>query len=296
MGKRSGTFFAAAMLLALTPSWRGEEGDGGIGAVGGEAAGRVKTGPAQQKLATEDAGCLGKGGWEVELGYEFASARRAFDADGSADRRRMLRTHDVSLSVKYCVHNKLDLGLAFGYADIRDEEEKPSTGRGLSDLEFNVKLNILNDEKRSLLVSCISAATFPTGRWAESDSLAISNEFVAWDNRFVVTKDFGERWTATFDAGYTLPIGGRRGEYRGTLSANIAVGFQAADLVQPEIELNFSSDFFEGAADTATLAVTAGFIIPLKENVVVKIGAQQVVAGWKADMATVGIFGVIFGF
>ncbi|MCX7804529.1 MAG: transporter [Planctomycetota bacterium] len=289
----TGLFFAcAALAFEWTPSFAGE-GNGGDGD-GGGAEGNSR--PAPQKLATEDAECLGKGGWEIELGYEFATARRVFDADGSAEPRRSMRTHDASLSVKYGVLDRLDLGLVFGYGEIRDREEEPSAGRGLTDPEFNLKVNILKDGERDLFVSFLSAATVPAGRWAESDSLAISNEFVTCDNRVVVTKHFGERWTATFDAGYTLPIGGRRKEYRGTFSANVAVGFQAWDMVQPEIELNFSSDFFRGTTDQAALAVTAGFIVPLRENVVLKMGAQQTVAGWKSDMSTVGILGIIFGF
>jgi hypothetical protein len=41
-----------------------------------------------------------------------------------------------------------------------------------------------------------------------------------------VTKDWG-RWTANADVGYSLPFGNRRGDARGLLTGNVALGYQA---------------------------------------------------------------------
>lgn len=113
----------------------------------------------------------------------------------------------------------------------------------------------------------------------------VSDRFTSLYNGIAVSKDWTDRLTSNLDIGYACALGGHREGYRGTLSANAALGYHVTEWLQPEIELNYSHDLARGG-DSDLLAVTAGLIICASDHVRVGVGVQQGVAGRNADQST----------
>jgi len=108
----------------------------------------------------------------------------------------------------------------------------------------------------------------------------------SFNQNVVASKDWGKA-TTNFDVGYALPLGSRRETARGTLSVDIAGGYQMRSWLQPEVELNYGHEFVSGEGDSEVLATTIGLVMPLHERVRVNAGVQQGLWGRNADKATV---------
>lgn len=241
------------------------------------------------KLNTEDATPVDPGQWEIELSYEFVRARRAFTDSWARTPRPFLRGEGYGLGVTYGVVENLNIGIGLGYASVYDRDADELHVRGLTDLEIGAKWRFYRDEARRLEIAYVPALTLPTG---EDE---VTDDFFNLYNGIAVSKDWTDRLTSNFDFGYNQAIGGHRGGYSGTLSANAALGYHITDWLQPEIELNYAHDFNHDD-DADLIAATAGFIVCLRDNVRLDVGVQRALAGQNADHGTAFLAALTFAF
>jgi hypothetical protein len=247
------------------------------------------------KLNTEDATPVGTGEWEFELSYGLLHSRRQFDDDWSRVSRPLLREEALGLALTHGVARDLDLGLAVGYAELYDRDTGALDGRGFTDLEVGAKWRFYRDSDSRLELAYTPAVVLPTGRREDDDRLGLTDDFLSVYNGIAASKDWGGRWTSNFDLGYSWPIGEDRHDFRGTLSSNVALGYQLNGWLQPEVELNYEHEFHHGH-DADSLAATAGLIVCLTESVRLDIGVQRSIAGRNADHGSAAAAALTFAF
>ena len=164
---------------------------------------------------------------------------------------------------------------------------------GSMDLAVGAKWRFYKDEDAGLEIAYVPSVTFPTGKDGTAGRLGASDEFTTLFNGIAISKDWGGRWTSGLDLGYAYPIGGKRDGYRGTLSSDVALGYQWTESVQPEIELNYTHDFNHGA-DADSLAATVGLIICLRDDLRLDVGVQRALAGRNCDLGTTCIVALTY--
>jgi hypothetical protein len=248
------------------------------------------------KLNTADASPVDPEHYEVEMGYSWTQAKRAFDADGDTHQRELAREQAVGLALTVGLVPNVDVNIGLDYLWLRDDDNvAPTTGEGLGDLCFGGRYRFFTSEHYGIEAAWITGVTVPTGSDGSDDELGVSQEFWSWDNSLVVTKDL-ERLTMNAEVGWSQPLGEDRGDDRGTLIANLAAGYQILEWLQPEVELNYSRKYANGEADESALAVTAGLVMPINDCLRVNLGVQQAVWGENADKATAAMLAVKLGF
>jgi len=255
--------------------------------------------PEHAKLNTEDATPVDPGHFELEFAYSFTRATRQWDDHWSGENRGLMREHGFEVGLTYGVVENLDVGFGVGWADIYDRDYDaddiagPHYGRGATDLAIGAKWRFYHNEERGLSFAYVPGLTVPTGRRSNRNHIGPSQEFWSFDQRLAMSKDWG-RWTMNADLGYSLPFGSRRDDARGTLDANLAVGHQLYEWLQPELELNYAHDFVHRGGDADVVAVTGGVIMPLSESWRVETGVQHAIAGRNADQATAAMVSAIY--
>ncbi|RLA88724.1 MAG: hypothetical protein DRG20_05680 [Deltaproteobacteria bacterium] len=251
--------------------------------------------PEWAKLATDDAGTVGKGGIEIEFGYTFNYAKKAMDNDWHKEDRGILREHEFGLSIAYGILDNLDISADTGYANLYDHDSDPEKGEGFCDLGLGIKYRFLKLKSLDLELAYITSLSIPTGRFSDSHRLGPSDEFWAWENKIALSRDFG-KLTMNMDFGFSLPFGKYRENERGTLSYDLAVGYQIVKWLQPEIEINYEHGFVKDEDDNDSIFLTAGFIMPLTDHFKGKVGLQQTVTGRNTDYTTSIILALTLSF
>jgi hypothetical protein len=241
------------------------------------------------KLNTQDATTLDEGAWEVELSYGLLQSRHEFRNSWGRGRRPYYREEALGLGVTYGLAEDLSVGGALGYMGIYDRTAADPMVSGWTDLSLEAKWRFFEDTARRLEVAYTPSLSLPTG------GAGVTDDFVVLYNGIAVSTDWTDRLTSNFDFGYAHAFGARRGDYRGTVSANAALGYHVTDWLQPEVELNYAHDFAH-SSDADLLAVTLGAIICVHENVRLDVGVQQALAGRNADQATAFLAALTFAF
>jgi len=200
------------------------------------------------------------------------------------------------VAVTIGVAPNLDVGLGLDYVWLHEEDsDGPRRGRSIGDLSFGGRYRFYRSEALSLEIAYITGFTVPTGSRSDRDDLGTSQEFWSWDNAVALSKDWG-RWTANAELGFSLPFGEKRGEARGTLVANLAVGYQIFDWLQPEVELGYFRDYFESDDCADALALTVGLVMPVNDLVRVNVGVQHGLWGRNADQTMAFMLAVKLAF
>jgi hypothetical protein len=103
----------------------------------------------------------------------------------------------------------------------------------------------------------------PTGTRATPTSLGTTQGEWSLGGALVASADRGP-WTANAELGWSSRLGAAAGDDLGLLVANLAIGFQLAPWLQPEVELNYQHEL-EGAAepDERVLWATGGLVFPV---------------------------------
>lgn len=279
MGRLRSGLAAAVVAAALVCG--AEESGGGL------SLGSVsECSPERGKIGTADASPVDPGHVELEFGYSWSQARRAWDSDRNSEGRDLAREQAAGLAVTAGIVRDIDVSVCMDYLWVRDDgNDSPTTGDDLGDLSIGGRWRFLSVEDHAFEVAWISGFTMPTGREEDEHELGTSQGFWTWDNALAVSKDWG-RWTANGDVGYALAFGKDRDDARGTFTADVAAGYHVLDWLQPEVELNYGRDLVRNEADCESLAVTAGLVMPLNETVRVNTGIQQGVWGRNCDKVT----------
>lgn len=256
------------------------------------------------KINTADASPVDPGHFEMEPSFSYTRSERTWDSGGHAQGRGLFRDQTIGLSFTAGLVENVDVNLSTGYSWLKDNDNDfdedgelfgPSRGEDFADLEVNGRYRFYSNEERHVEIAYIAGLTIPTGNSSDQEGIGTSQEFWSFNQTLVATKDWGQ-WTLNGDLGYALPIGNKRDDARGTLSADIAVGYQLKSWLQPEVELNYSRELLANEDDAQVLALTAGLIMPLNETLRVNVGVQQGIWGENADKATTVVTAVKFAF
>lgn len=264
-------FALAVLASSLSRAWAGSELE-----------------PDTTKLVAEDAYTVSPGDVELELTYGYAEATHAFGAGNHVVRRGKSRSHDVAGKATFGLTERLEAAILYSWGDLRDEEETAAAGQGFGDAAILFKWNVLNSEDGQTALAYLPGVTFPTGEATSESELGLGQDCFSFDQLIALTFIKG-RAAANLDAGYSLPFGEDRFDYRGQFVADAAAGYQLLRWMQPELELNFAHEVVDYEQDSDVLAVTAGVILNLTGKWRVDAGLQQAVYGRNADRSTAGI-------
>lgn len=256
------------------------------------------------KINTAAASPVDPGHYEIEPTFTSTWATRYWNGSGDSQSRGRLRAQKLGLSVTSGVVEDIDITVRGGYSWLKDNENDfdvndnvmgPSTGNNFSDLAVSGRYRLYKDRQRHLEIAYIAGLTIPTGSSSDWDEIGTSQEFWSIDQKLVATRDWGY-WTINGDIGVTLPIGDKRENHRGLITADLALGYQILPWLQPEVELNYGQNCLRDEADARALAVTAGVVMPLNHSLRVNLGVQQAVWGENADKSTTLLAAVKFAY
>lgn len=238
------------------------------------------------KVNTQDAIPVEPGDTEVEVTYSYTSADQAFDANN--DRFDILRNrkHQVDLTISHGFTEQLEAALIFGGANVRDLNSEPQSGEGFGNLDLKMKWLFLASEKYGLYLAYVPGISFPVGDATTNTELGPSQQFFGFGQQLIVTA-VAEKFNGSFEGAFGLPLGEHREDSRALVNVNIALGYQLAGWLQPEVELNYGKNFFDQAADQEFLAATIGAIMNLSPSVRLDVGVQQVFYGENTYRSTV---------
>ncbi|MDY0389511.1 transporter [Desulfobulbus oligotrophicus] len=246
------------------------------------------------KINTADASPVDPGAFEFETTFAQTRADRSWSGSGNTHGRGTFRERSLGFSFTAGLIENMDANISGGYSWIKDNDNVydedaellgPFRGEDFTDLELSGRYRFFNDEARHLEIAYIGGVTIPVGSDSDRDEIGTSQEYWSFDQTLVATKDWGQ-WTLNGDIGFSLPIGNKRENVRGTLNADLALGYQILPWLQPEVELNYSHDYLKDESDAQVLAVTAGFVMPINETWLVNLGVQQDFWGQNVDKTT----------
>ncbi|MFA4994294.1 MAG: transporter [Bdellovibrionales bacterium] len=249
--------------------------------------------PEHGKINSPDASPVDPGQYEVETTYSYTFAKRLWDSNGDTRTRGFTYEHAAGLSATAGILENFDVTLNSAYNWLKDKENDfdndgnlgPETGHGIGDLGVHGRYRFFQSAEHSLDVATIVGFTIPTGRHSNANEIGTSQEYWSFDQTLVASHDWG-KGTANADIGYALPFGDKRGDARGTLNADLAGGYQLLPWLQPEMELNYTHAFIADTDDSESLALTAGFVMPINDRWRINTGVQQGLWGTNVDKAT----------
>jgi hypothetical protein len=256
------------------------------------------------KINTADASPADPGRYEIEAWFSFTRAKQFWDASGCTHDRGLFREQNIGVSVTVGLVENVDIAVRGGYGWLEDNhsgfnKDAEAMGRAtehdLSDMEVSGRYRFYNNAERRLEIAYIAGMTIPSSTGSAQEDISASQKFWSLSQTVAATKDW-EQWTLNGDIGFSLPMGNKRENARGSLNIDLALGYQILPWLQPELELNYSHDYLADGHDAQTLAMTAGLVMPINETLRVNIGIQQGVWGENADKATSICAAVKFAF
>lgn len=250
--------------------------------------------PEHGKLNTADASPVDPGHFELETTYTYISSRHFWTDEGDHHARGLAQGQILGFAATAGIMADVDVAIRGGYTWLEDEENDfnpedgvlgPQYGQGFTDVEISGRYRFLEDKINHFELAYIGGITIPTGSSPSREAIGTSQEFWSFNQSLVVSKDW-EKWTANGDIGYALPLGEKRSHAQGTFKADAAVGYQIRPWLQPEVELNYSHDFFSDENGRELLAATIGLVMPINDRIRVNTGVQQGLWGRNADQTT----------
>jgi len=232
-------------------------------------------------VGVEDAFPVEAGRTELELGYLYSTAARAFDDGGDTFRRDDNATHVGGFTAKYGFTSFLDAGIGIFGAYSQDDDEPERSVTGLGDLFVNAKWRFYGEGDDGLHLAYQPDLSIPVGKHDDDKNLSPGLGFWTFDQRLVATL-IERRWVGGVSASFFLPFGDRNGA-RGFASADLGLGYQLMPWLKPELELNYVREFSTGQKDAETVAATVGAIVNLSDALRADLGFRHDFYGRNAD-------------
>jgi hypothetical protein len=137
---------------------------------------------AARPLITDDAGTLGKGVFQVELGFEMSDHRT--DDDGVLTRED---ASSATTTLSYGILDNLDvlLGMPYEKTKIREDGETVHNEDGIADLTLEAKWRFF--EKDGFALAFKPGVSFPTG----DDNKGFGTGRMTYGALFIAAKDIG---------------------------------------------------------------------------------------------------------
>ncbi len=235
------------------------------------------------KLAVPSGLPVGAGGVEVGLVCELSRASRAFDAAGTAgDRGGAAVSTTVTASVVVGVIPRADLGLAVGWATVRDDASFAETSSGPT--QAVLASTILLVEKKTWAIAVIPRLDVPIRRTVPDDRPTTGATDAAYGFTAAATWEHGE-FTSNVAAGYTRHTGVTAQTSRGSLDAGLAGGYVLTPWLQIEADVVYARELRVDRSQAWSVTGFAGFQIPTPAWRG-SLGLSWTLLGRQADVAT----------
>ncbi len=250
-------------------------------------------GPGHGKINTPDPSPVEPGHYKVESTYAYSASTRAWDNKGDEQAVSFSSKHAAKLSLKAGIVDNVDVIVVTRYAWLRDNGNDfnkdgirgPITGDNFGDLDISGRYRFLHTQESALDVAYIGGLTIPLGTHGNAQELGTGQKYWSFNQTLVASKDWS-LWTGNAALGFAVPFGAKKENDRGELKADLAGGYQILPWLQPELELNYNRNFLALGHDPESLAVTAGFVMPVTSSLRIKTGVQQSVWGRNTDKTT----------
>jgi hypothetical protein len=232
-------------------------------------------------VGVEDAFPVGVGETELELGYLFSTAAKAFDDDGDTFSRADNAVHVGGFVAKYGFTSFLDVGIGIFGAYSKDDDEPERSVTGLGDLFVGAKWRFYGEGDDGLHLAYQPGLSIPVGKHDDDKGLSPGLGLWTFDQGLIATLIEG-RWVGGVSAGFFLPFGDRNGA-RGFASANLGLGYQVTRWFKPELELNYNRVFASGRKDADSVSATVGAILNLTDALRADLGFRHDFYGRNSD-------------
>jgi hypothetical protein len=232
-------------------------------------------------VGVEDAFPVAVGQTELELGYLYSTAAKAFDDSGDTFSRGDNATHAGIFTAKHGFTSFLDAGVVIFGAYSQDDDEPERSITGIGDLFVSAKWRFFGEGDDGLHLAYQPGLSIPVGKHDEDKSLSTGLGLWTFDQRLIATL-IEKRWVGGVSASFFLPFGDRDGA-RGFASANLGLGYQLTAWLKPELELNYNRQFASGRKDAEVVAATVGAILNLSDALRVDLGFRHDFYGRNAD-------------
>ena len=182
-----------------------------------------------------------------------------------------------------------------GYARTTDGATDPDHGSGPTDVAIGAKWRFLHAEHFALAL--IPEISLPVGDgkpeeeissgsnlWGAGLTLAATASF----DRLAIGAALSRSWVTGKDQD--------RGDARGSIGADLALGWQATEMVQPEIELHYARDLNAGDTEDAWVMTTTAGVLVSTDYGRFGAGVDQAIAGKDAERTTTVLLQWVKGF
>jgi hypothetical protein len=233
------------------------------------------------------------GKFESFIGFESSRANKVWDVDGNENNRGgAIKDGHFLIGLTYGISKNLDLGISTGF-DSGYDDASPSCTKGLDDLAVASKWKFIS--KGAFGLAFLPSLVLPVGTQDNMSHRGTTQKFYSAGFGVVAVQAY-RRATFNLDAGFTVPFGGERGDDRGLVNIDAAIGVQPLRFFQPEMELNYSAESEKEADASKSLALTAGLLIPTEKMGRFQLGVQPTLWGRSADRATSFHLSWVMGF
>lgn len=231
---------------------------------------------AARPLITDDAGTLGKGGFQIESGIEVSDHRQDYDDVVTKEYGTSLNT-----TVSYGLSDNIDIVLGLPYEKTKVEEDGTTvhSEKGFTDIAIEVKWRFL--EKDGFALALKPGLSFPTG----NDKKGLGAGRMTYGMVFIATKDM-DPFAFHFNAGYRRNenrIGGRKDIWAANLAGEVRMAKPLKLVANVGIETNTDRE-----SSTAPAFALVGLVYSITENIDVDLGYKRGLNRAEADNTYIG--------
>lgn len=231
---------------------------------------------AARPLITEDAGTLGKGGFQVEAGIEVSDHRQDYDDVVTKEDRTSFAT-----TITYGMLDNVDIVLGLPHEKTRIKEDGTTVHdeNGFADATLEVKWRFL--EKDGFALALKPGLSFPTG----NDRKGLGTGRMTCGMLFIATKEM-EPFAFHFNAGYRRNEN-RTGERKDIWRADLAgeVGILKSLKLVANVGIATNTD---RQSVTAPAFLLGGLVYSVMESIDIDIGYKRGLNKAEADNAYIG--------
>lgn len=227
-------------------------------------------------LITDDAGTLGKGKFQVELGFETSDHRT--DDDGVVTKED---SSSATATVSYGILENLDivLGAPHQWTKVKEDGESVSDENGFSDVTLEAKWRFF--EKNGYSLALKPGLSFPTG----DDKRGLGTGRMTCGMIFIATKEM-DPFTFNLNAGY------RRNENdtderKDIWGADLAGEVQVFEPIKLVANVGVSTNT-DRQSSTAPAFFLGGLIYSVTENVDIDLGYKKGLNKAESDNTCIG--------
>lgn len=231
---------------------------------------------AARPLITDDAGTIGKGGFQIESGIEVSDHRQDYDDVVTKEYRTSLDT-----TVSYGLSDNIDIVLGLPYEKTKVEEDDVTVHdeKGFTDVTLEVKWRFF--EKDGFAMALKPGLSFPTG----NDKKGLGAGRMTYGMVFIATKEM-EPFAFHLNAGYKRNEN-RTDERKDILGADLASEVRILKSLKLVANVGIVTNT-DRDSSTAPAFALGGLVYSITENIDIDLGYKRGLNKAEADNTYIG--------